>query len=154
MSTVKNDGIVLIENLYRLQPRVMPLYCRFDPADKFIEVSLSERVSVADLLIGLRDLIENREFEPDYDQLIDCSKTEIVGLSPKIMMAIRDITSSARGGRRALIVPSGPLPTMISFFLRLRGDNAKVRAFKSREEGFLWLGRDARSRTPEAGAAS
>ncbi len=102
---------------------------------------MSERVSVTDLLIGLRELIDHRDFDADYDQLIDCSKTQIVGLSPKIMLAIRDITSSARGGRRALIVPARPLPTMISFFLRLRGNHAKVRAFKSREEGFRWLGR-------------
>ncbi len=49
MSTVKGDGFVLIESLYRLQPRVMPLSYRFDPADKIIEVSMSERVSVTDL---------------------------------------------------------------------------------------------------------
>lgn len=124
----------------------MPFSLRFDVADELIEVTMSKKVTVTDLLSGLGDLLDHRDFDPGYDQLIDCSKTQIVGLTPKIIIAIRDITSSARGGRRAIIVPPGPLPTLVSFFLRLRGDDAKVRAFKSREEGFLWLGRGERSR--------
>lgn len=107
----------------------------------FIELRLWGKVNVAEVFLAIEDLLNHREFEAAADHLIDCSDANIVGLTPRIMLAIREITRSTRGGRRALIVPPGPIPTMIALYLRLRGNDARIRVFKSRNEAFLWFGR-------------
>ena len=115
-----------------------------NPSRQRADVVVSGKTSGAELMAGLRDLLDDPKFDAGYGILIDLAGVE---LSPTIA-ELRDVALAVRansvgtGARRAMVTSSTVFFELAQLFARLTsGSASKYRAFKSREEAEEWLGK-------------
>jgi hypothetical protein len=118
----------------------MPFTYRIDPEKEYVEVRATGALAVADLIAGVRDLIDDPGFDPLYDMLVDCRGVEIATASFGLIEAVSEITQGAGGGRRAIVQAQGPQGTHAARFVELRNQPDKVRLFTTRRDAERWLG--------------
>lgn len=120
--------------------RAMPFTYRIDPEKEYVEVRATGTLAVADLIAGVRDLIDDPAFDPLYDMLVDCSGAQIAAASFGLMEAINEITQAASGGRRAIVPAQGPEGSHAARFAELRNEPDKIKLFATRRDAERWLG--------------
>ena len=114
-----------------------------DPARKRVEIHVSGKASGAELMTGLRGVLDDPRFDAGYTILIDVATLE---QSPTIS-ELRDVALAVRansvgsGARRAIVTSSTVFFELARLFARLTaGSASKYRAFRTREEAEAWLG--------------
>ena len=113
-----------------------------DPERKRVELHVSGKSSGAELMTGLRGVLDDPRFDAEYTILIDVASLE---QSPTIS-ELRDVALAVRansvgsGARRAIVTSSAVFFELARLFARLTaGSASKYRAFRTREEAEVWL---------------
>jgi hypothetical protein len=123
----------------------MGISYRIDKADRLITATGVGDVSFQDYRGVLAVMIEDPEFDPDFDRLWDMREGHPT-LSGDEVRGIAKVVSKVVGGRRAAIVAPGDvaygLARMYSVFLEDAGID--VQPFRTLDEATAWL------RTPAA----
>ena len=116
---------------------------KLDAERKRVEVHVSGKSSGAELMAGLKSVLDDPQFDADYTILIDVASLE---QSPTIS-ELRDVALAVRansvgsGARRAIVTSSAVFFELARLFARLTaGSASKYRAFRTREEAEGWLG--------------
>ncbi len=113
-----------------------------NPAQKRVEIHVSGKSSGAELMTGLRGVLDDPRFDAEYTILIDVATLQ---QSPTIS-ELRDVALAVRansvgsGARRAIVTSSTVFFELARLFARLTAGSASTyRAFRTREEAEAWL---------------
>ena len=113
-----------------------------DPSRRRVEIQVAGKTSGAELMAGLRGVLDHPEFNAEYSILIDFETLE---QSPTIS-ELRDVALAVRansvgsGARRAMVTSSTVFYELARLFARLTaGSASKYRAFRNRDEAEEWL---------------
>ena len=114
-----------------------------DPTRRRVNVVVSGRTSGAELMTGLREVLDDPQFDPSYAVLIDLGtleQTPTIAELRDIALAVR-ANSVGTGARRAMITSSTVFYELARLFTRLTaGSASKYRAFRHRADAEAWLG--------------
>ena len=114
-----------------------------DPTRRRVNVVVSGRTSGAELMTGLREVLDDPQFDPSYAVLIDLGtleQTPTIAELRDIALAVR-ANSVGTGARRAMVTSSTVFYELASLFARLTaGSASKYRAFRNRPDAEAWLG--------------
>ncbi|CAN0526452.1 unnamed protein product, partial [Laminaria digitata] len=55
----------------------MPFTYRVEPDNERVEVLLTDKIGVVELIRSVRDLVDDPSFDPMYDVLADCAAARI-----------------------------------------------------------------------------
>lgn len=113
-----------------------------DPLRQRVAVQVGGKTSGAELMAGLREVLQHPQFNAAYSILIDLAELE---QSPTIS-ELRDVALAVRansvgsGARRAMVTSSVVCYELARVFARLTaGSASKYRAFRTREDAEAWL---------------
>ena len=113
-----------------------------DPARERVDVHVGGSTSGAEILTGLREVLDDPRFNPAHSVIIDLGKLE---QTPTIA-ELRDIALTVRansvgtGARRAMVTASPVFYELARLFARLTaGSASRYRAFRTRDEAEAWL---------------
>ena len=114
-----------------------------DPTRQRVNVVVGGRTSGAEIMTGMRKVLDDPQFDPSYAVLIDLGTLE---QTPTIA-ELRDIALAVRANsvgtpaRRAMITSSTVFYELARLFARLTaGSASKYRAFRNRADAEAWLG--------------
>ena len=117
-----------------------------DPTQRRVNVVVGGKSSGAELMTGLRKVLDDPQFDPSYAVLIDLStleQTPTIAELRDIALAVR-ANSVGTGARRAMITSSTVFYELARLFARLTaGSASKYRAFRNRVDAEAWLGETA-----------
>ena len=118
----------------------MGISYRIDKADQLITATAHGDVSFQDYRALLAVMIEDPDFDPEYDRLWDLRQGDPV-LSADEVRGVAKVVARVVGGRRAAIVAPGDvaygLSRMYSVFLEDAGID--VQPFRTLGEATTWL---------------
>ena len=113
-----------------------------DASQRRVNVVVSGQTSGAEILTGLRQVLDDQRFDPEYAILVDLGalkQTPTIAELRDIALAVR-ANSVGTGARRAMITSSTVFYELAQLFARLTaGSASKYRAFHSREDAEAWL---------------
>ena len=125
----------------------MPVDFELDVPARIVRVRLYGTVSDADLIAADDDLRACRDFEPDFDQLVDMTRAEDGQVTAETIRELArrpPLFSSA--SRRAFVVRTDLGYGLARIFQARRGDVAgEIQIFRSLAHANHWLANGARS---------
>ena len=114
-----------------------------DSTRQRVNVVVSGKTSGAELMAGMRAVLDDPQFDPSYSVLIDLgtlAQTPTIAELRDIALAVR-ANSVGSGARRAMITSSTVFFELARLFARLTaGSASKYRAFRDRTDAEAWLG--------------
>ena len=114
-----------------------------DPTQQRVNVVVSGKTSGTELMIGLRQVLDDPRFDAGHAVLIDLGalvQTPTIAELRDIALAVR-ANSVGTGARRAMVTSSTVFYELASLFARLTaGSASKYRAFRNRPDAEAWLG--------------
>ena len=114
-----------------------------DPTHQRVNVVVGGKTSGAELITGLREVLDHPQFDAAYAILIDLGtleQTPTIAELRDIALAVR-ANSVGSGARRAMITSSSVFYELARLFARLTaGSASKYRAFRTRADAEAWLG--------------
>lgn len=121
----------------------MPIRARIDFRQRVVTIVLDGVVTDEDVRRLRSDLVEEPDFDPHFDHLVDMTAVERVEVSLELRMALVESSIFGKESRRALVAAR---PLQIGFARQHalmysdEGSADRVRVFASREEAESWLG--------------
>jgi len=112
---------------------------RICPDKELVDVEVVGQTGVIELVRGVRDLLDDADFDPEYDVFVDCSRARIARISFKLAEAMIAISAGNEGRRMAIVLPKGDGLEHAVRFIALRDDPGRVRGFATRAEASAWL---------------
>ena len=116
-----------------------PSTVEFDQRARMISWTMAGQLRFSAVVEQLVSLVEHEDFDRSYGILVDTGGATFEGLRPSHMVTILDATRESCGGRRAIVLADTSLGKIADFFMRLRGNDGRVRLFKSRDDALNWL---------------
>lgn len=117
----------------------MSIDYRIDPNNERIDVMAVGTIGVVALIKMMRDLFDDRDFDPMYDVIADCAESRIGRVSFGLAEAIIAISAGNDARRLAIVAPKGDGAEHAHRFVKLRDDPRRARVFAEREHAEAWL---------------
>jgi len=120
----------------------MPVSSYEIDTEKRLVVCTVTGVCTADDVLGFhRELLRNRDFDPSFSQLVDCTGITRSEITPEQMRFVAEQSPFSLNSRRALVAENDlgfALLRVYEIVRGLRGDR-HIRAFRSRAAALEWL---------------
>lgn len=117
------------------------------PATYFIDRQRGIVFSIVEGVVTDKDLIEHEEclrhdpdFEPSFNQLVDCRNITQVKVTSEAIWVLAKMLLYSSGSRRATVVNSDLLYGLARMYQILRDNAEEIRVFRDMAEAQRWLG--------------
>ena len=119
----------------------MPARYSIDSSQHVVFTTLSEVVTLDDVVALIARLRDDPQFDSSYSELVDLSGTDEVRLGFTDFHHLATIDPFTKKAKRAFVVPQhGAVFGVTRMFQQIRRENPDIRIFSSREEALEWVG--------------
>lgn len=119
----------------------MPTFYKIDKGRRFVLSTLSGEVTYAEMVAHQRSLSADRDFDPTFSQIVDCTYATLDKISYEDVIKLAQRSIFSPDARRALILPNLTDYSLGRMYQTLRGleGQSGVRAFLTLEEALDWI---------------
>ena len=119
----------------------MPATYEIDKQRRLVIATLSDPVTVSEVLAAQEGLLTDPEFDPSFSQIVDCTRFTASGLEASDVRKLAERSVFSPGSRRAYVVASNLVFGFSRMFEMLRenaGDSG-IRVCRDRDEAVDWI---------------